>query len=352
MLEGGVVNARFALVLAVAVGLAACTSSFGPPAPIASPPPPRLTTGRPQLIFVGNLGNNTITEYAYPGGALVRTISQGVNQPRALAVDYLGNLYSGNFGSNNITVYGSAGNLIRTITQGVTGPYGLNASRDGMIYSANYASVTGYVVGETSPHVTITDGVAGATSVASGGGIVYAANTTANTVTEYETGSTTVLQTIVTPSAPMSVAAISPGYVVVSTCGCGGASGGAFIYWQEGAWPGQVSPPIPLSGSGVPTGPVAIGPVGNGSTWWVYVASADRTNAYRWQAGSGNAGLPLRLPTTAVTAMATDAYGDLAAVDAGGAVTVYTIADLAGHWTATTISNGIDQPAAIAATPF
>lgn len=316
--------------------------------PVASPSPPPLAVVAPQFVFVGNLGNNTITEYQYPGGVLVRTISKGVNQPRALAVDLHGNLYSGNFGSNNITVYDPEGNLIRTITQGVNGPYALNAPGDGMIYSANYTSVTGYVIGETSPRVTITEGVSGAKNVASSAGIVYVANTTASTVTEYLTGSASLFETIATPSSPVGIAS-AHGSVVVSMCECGGAPGGANVYWQEGG-SGQTGPPVQLSNDGTPTGPVTIVHPHLAGVLYVGVASADSTSVFTWWIGSGNAGIPLRLPGSGAISMATDAYGDLAEVDARGFVTVYAILDSAGHWTATNISNGLDNPAAIAAT--
>lgn len=281
---------RLGLFLAAAIGIAACARGFEPPAPAATSTPPPLGAFPPEFVFVANPGNDTITEYQFPGGTLIRTISEGVNQPRSLAVDYDGNLYSGNFGANNITVYDRDGNLIRTIRDGVNGPYGLNASRAGMIYSANYASVTGYAIGDTAPRVTITQGIAGAKSVTTGADVVFVANTSINTITEYPIGNVvSVLDTIATPSSPLALAADSQDDLLVSTCSCGGAAGGAYVYWGQGALQGQMSPPVPLHYLGTQTGPVAIsGIMTSHAPWvWLFVGTADRTYMYPAIIGSG-----------------------------------------------------------------
>ena len=87
-------------------------------------------------LYVGNLGND-ITVYN-PSGTVLRTISQGVSYPRALAIDGTGNLYLANYRSNTVTVYAAGGtNLLSTISLGVSAPDALAFDGTGSVYVAN-----------------------------------------------------------------------------------------------------------------------------------------------------------------------------------------------------------------------
>ncbi|MGA8533435.1 MAG: hypothetical protein WB615_04950 [Candidatus Tumulicola sp.] len=92
--------------------------------------PIAMTTGRLGLLFVANhpfLKQGSITVYA-SGTAPVRMITDGINGPDSLAVDRDGYLYVANWcgcgeKEDSITVYSPDGSrLLRTISQGVQGP--------------------------------------------------------------------------------------------------------------------------------------------------------------------------------------------------------------------------------------
>ena len=71
-----------------AVSLASCGAASIVRRPVLPPLPPRLGQGSgQQLLYVGNSNNNTVTVYDFYAGTLLRTISGGVNNPLALAVD-------------------------------------------------------------------------------------------------------------------------------------------------------------------------------------------------------------------------------------------------------------------------
>jgi YVTN family beta-propeller protein len=67
-----------------------------------------------------------VTVYAPGSKTLLRTISQGVNAPDALAFGRTGNLFVANTGNNSVTAYAPESNtVLRTISQGVNYPYAL-----------------------------------------------------------------------------------------------------------------------------------------------------------------------------------------------------------------------------------
>jgi sugar lactone lactonase YvrE len=105
-------------------------------------------------------GTSNIIVYD-PSGSVVRTISQGVDRPTAMALDSTGTLYVGNSGSYSVTVYAPGSESPeRTITQDIDGPNALAFDPQGNLYVANfYGGVTVYAPGQTSVLRTITKGV-------------------------------------------------------------------------------------------------------------------------------------------------------------------------------------------------
>ncbi|MGB8520163.1 MAG: hypothetical protein WCD38_08360, partial [Candidatus Tumulicola sp.] len=73
-------------------------------------------------LFVANLLGNNVTVYAPGSGNVLRTVSQGVDRPNALAFGGNSDLFVAN-SNNTVTVYGTGGTkLLRTITQGLNVP--------------------------------------------------------------------------------------------------------------------------------------------------------------------------------------------------------------------------------------
>ena len=95
---------------------------------------------------------STVTVYAPGSKNVLRTISQGVNAPYALAFDGSGDLYVANANANTVTVYASGGGtVLRTISKGVKYPDALAFDSYGNLYVANASgyTVTVYAPGST-----------------------------------------------------------------------------------------------------------------------------------------------------------------------------------------------------------
>ena len=89
-------------------------------------------------LYVGNYGSNQILIY---NPALIQTgsISEGLSGPNRLAFDSVGNLYVSNGSSNAITVYDPNGNQIiaKTITNRVNRPLGVAVDSAGNVFVSN-----------------------------------------------------------------------------------------------------------------------------------------------------------------------------------------------------------------------
>ncbi|MBV9332811.1 MAG: hypothetical protein JO146_02275 [Candidatus Eremiobacteraeota bacterium] len=81
-------------------------------------------------LFVPNQGANTVTEYTAPYTNPPTTISGGLSQPLALAIDSGGNLYVANYGNNTVTQYAApyGPGTWNTISNGVNAPMALTLS--------------------------------------------------------------------------------------------------------------------------------------------------------------------------------------------------------------------------------
>ncbi len=132
-------------------------------------------------LYVANSNDNSVTVYAHGSKRLLRRISQGINRPTALAFDGSGNLYVTNAGCpvscspyvpSTVTVYAPGKtSVLRTISQGIYVPTALAFDGSGKLYVANYGcessscspsvpfAVTVYPAGKTSLLRTIYQGV-------------------------------------------------------------------------------------------------------------------------------------------------------------------------------------------------
>jgi hypothetical protein len=122
-------------------------------------------------LYVANAVGNTVTVYAPGKTSPLRTISQGVGYPFALAFDGSSNLYVANFTGSTVTVYASGKtSLLRAISKGVRGPAALAIGSDGYLYVSNFSNntVTEYPPGGTYVLRTISQGVSSPAALAFG----------------------------------------------------------------------------------------------------------------------------------------------------------------------------------------
>jgi DNA-binding beta-propeller fold protein YncE len=88
------------------------------------------------LYVANNLGDN-ISVYAKGSNSVLRTISQHMHGPRALAFDQSGNLFVSN--GNKVTVYAAGkAKVLRVINDDVRTPGALAFDGSGNLYVANF----------------------------------------------------------------------------------------------------------------------------------------------------------------------------------------------------------------------
>ena len=86
--------------------------------------PYALAIGLGGELYVANGGDNSITVFA--GSKNVRRIAAGISGPSAMVFDDQDNLYVSNRGNNTVTVYAPGQtSVLRTITDGISGPTAL-----------------------------------------------------------------------------------------------------------------------------------------------------------------------------------------------------------------------------------
>ena len=149
-------------------------------------------------LYVSNYAANSVSVYAPGTSRPAATITDGVSLPLTIAVDAKGRLYVANYGTNTVTVY-AAGSLLRTISSGIALARALAFDTAGNLYAANYnnATVTVYRPGAMNPRRTISQGVSGPLALAfDGSGNLYVANFLAASVTVYAAGSDKPFRTL------------------------------------------------------------------------------------------------------------------------------------------------------------
>ncbi|MBV8531851.1 MAG: SMP-30/gluconolactonase/LRE family protein, partial [Candidatus Eremiobacteraeota bacterium] len=218
----------FSLALTSASLLGACGGSNGfSPQTLAAPPKggAMRPASSPFNIFVENF--TSITEYS-PQGQLVKTITAGFDSKGtstgALALDAAGYLYAitGDF---SVGVYApSSRDLVRTISNGVGWPYALATDAQGDLYVANGESntVTVYPPGGRKPSLTIGQGINDPASIAlDAQGNLYVANLFGNTVTVYAPDGSLLRTITAGVSGPEAVALDKNGDLIVGDANLG-----------------------------------------------------------------------------------------------------------------------------------
>lgn len=116
-----------------------------------------LLVDKSNNLFVANCGfsfcyssygtRGSITEYAYGSNTPLRTITNGIDSPQAMAFGTNGLLFVANYGNfkkGSVTVYSSGTKPVRTITAGIHNPDALAVDPSGYLYVANYAYSKGH----------------------------------------------------------------------------------------------------------------------------------------------------------------------------------------------------------------
>jgi DNA-binding beta-propeller fold protein YncE len=178
-------------------------------------------------LFAANPGNQTIVKFAAGNGSPVLFATTGTNLNAngayGLAVDSATNVYAAIYNNNTIVSYDSTGALRWTVGTGA-GPRGLALNGDGSILfvansSANtittYNTATG---GSIGTYATSADGLLGPSGLAFSGGNLYVANggnstiemfTAANTGTSFAAGGFPAYLAVSAIPEPSTYAAIA-----------------------------------------------------------------------------------------------------------------------------------------------
>ncbi len=90
----------------------------------------------PHRLWITVIDQNIVQERDLTSGAVLATISRGLNGPTGLTISG-GLLYVANSGGNNLTLYNSNLTLVQKLTQGISGPQGVAVDAYGDIYVAN-----------------------------------------------------------------------------------------------------------------------------------------------------------------------------------------------------------------------
>ena len=186
--------------------------------------------GTTSSLYVANSGNNTVTVYASVGHTLLRTIADGVDDPRALEFDGLGKLFVANHDTPGVdkregavTVYQRATKkLVRTISKGIGKPVALAFDSAGNLYVADNRAVTEYAPGKVVVLRRIHVRLATALAFDNLGNLYVANEFHGGSVIVYGPGSTSPMRTITQEiCAPQALAFDSPGNLYVANGGTG-----------------------------------------------------------------------------------------------------------------------------------
>jgi serine/threonine-protein kinase len=174
------------LALAAALSLAACAGRLGAP-PLPPQVTPQSVAPAAKELYVALLQGNAVYVYEPGDNSPMRKITQGINEPIALAQDAAGNLYVANGGELGHHYKGS---------------------------------ITMYPPGSDKPALTITAGLGELNAIAvDAAGDVFAANRDAYSVYEYAAGTNKIARAITAGIvAPIALAVDSAGYLYVSNC--------------------------------------------------------------------------------------------------------------------------------------
>jgi DNA-binding beta-propeller fold protein YncE len=168
--------------------------------------PLAIAVDRSGNLYVANGHNGyegNIAVYSPGSGTPSRTITEDIYDPESLAFDSAGNLYVGNgLYADEVTVYSPSGTLLRTITDGVRDPQSIALDARDDLFVANTEdgegrTVTVYAPGKTQLLQTITDGIdCPQTLAVDSAGRLYVANNANGTATVYTAKTRKLLRTI------------------------------------------------------------------------------------------------------------------------------------------------------------
>jgi sugar lactone lactonase YvrE len=206
--------------------------------------PSAMAVGPNGYIFVADNTSSEVAVYGSTGSQPLRTITNGINAPRGLAVDSRENLYVSNCPEECYNFVGPYGDvtvytpgqytLSRTISQGVTSPDVLMVDRGNYLYVANAGSddysvpstITVYPPGKGSASETISQDLNNPVAFAlSPSGTLFVGNCgyfclhnyQNGFVTAYAAGKPRIVRTITQGIFNPAAAAVGPsGYLFVA----------------------------------------------------------------------------------------------------------------------------------------
>lgn len=171
-------------------------------------------------IYVTNLLNNTVTVYKPNGKRTIPTIRDGIDMPRAVAVDGTGKIYVANIGNDTVTTYKPDGKRTTPTIRELHFPTGIAIDTAGKIYVTNYSSnsVTTYDSSGEKVQPEIRAGLNGPYGIAvDAGGKIYVSNALGSNVTTYLPNGSRSEPTIKQLDNPTGVALGPSGKIYVSS---------------------------------------------------------------------------------------------------------------------------------------
>ncbi|MBV8435383.1 MAG: hypothetical protein JO029_13980 [Candidatus Eremiobacteraeota bacterium] len=272
--------------------------------------------------------NGSVSVYVAHGSEQVRTITRGINEPDAVAVDSNGTVYVANLGGSgsssssssssggSVTVYRHGHNRVAyVITAGISSPRALAMDNDNNLYvlngaaassssGSNNGSVAVFALHHRSPSMVLTSGIDSPTALAvDGAGDVFVANAGTSTngtttgsgsnasggsVVEFSAGSRTPTATITNGIAmPRALALDGTGSLFVANeAGGSSSSSSSSANGTVAVYPSGTTTPSRVINDGI-TAPDALAVASNGM---LFVANAPSSSSSSSSSSAGSNG--------------------------------------------------------------
>jgi hypothetical protein len=200
-----------------------------------------------ELFYWADFDTNTVTVYKRLGSANpkeVGTITSDIDEPERLFVDGSKNLWVSNLGNDTITEYARGATSPKfTISTDISNPTGLTVDSKGTVYVANVgnSTITEYPKGASSPSLTISSDFPEYLATDSSNNLYV--STLGSGVWEYPNGSSTGTDLNLSVGAPYGIEVDKAGNIIITD-----TDSSTIDVFP----PGQTSPSEEISDSNVP----------------------------------------------------------------------------------------------------
>ena len=134
-------------------------------------------------LYVANINTSTINKITPDGTVTVFASGGGLNFPFAMTIDVTGHLYASNLGDNTISKIAPDG-TVSLYASGLSQPYGLAFGPDGLLYAANRFDATiSQIAADGSVSLFASGSMNYPIGLAFSGGSLFAANSGCDAIT-------------------------------------------------------------------------------------------------------------------------------------------------------------------------